>query len=423
MKKIISSYESSAPRVEVVPMVNKTPLEERTFSFGRSYCFGSVITPDTEGSCILLGNGLVLTALHVVFDLKKHGELISKPFASQSTVEQYYSPNNQIKLQFVKSDVVYTVPVSEIVKDGRCFLYHQRVDSSFGWDFALLQPSVDLLAFLGPGLGFDTTDYTWGRLLLTDNPKNTFFISRPIVDEINAEFTQSFIRGNPASLPPGPLSLHGDDPTPKLPSYSGGAVLNERGQIYQIKNQRNFSLYAKDILSFISRRLPEDTRRLESYYLTAILHWGLHLIGKEKPKPKPDKSQFHSIPYDKFKNAVGEMSLYSWNLTNDDRTIKVWEICDTERWDFHLSACLNPTGHHVTKFHFTLRDRSVGKGRSGFAWYEIEGHDKTATLKERSDAGETDVFEDTSLNQEVRDEVDKIDTYASALLTLAISYL
>ena len=75
------------------------------------------------------------------------------------------------------------------------------------------------------------------------------------------------------------------------------------------------------------------------------------------------------------------------------------------------------------KFHFTLRDKSVGKGRSGFAWYEIEGHNKTATLKERSDAGEVDVFTDNALDQGVKKEVDRIPSYAQEFFKKALSFI
>lgn len=421
MKKTLS-YQPKPP-FNAIPMINKTPSNELQFGFKKSYCFGSVITPTTEGSCILLKNGLILTSLHVIFDLKKHGELCTPSDSKERSVEQYYAPLQNIQLQFVQSDVVYTLPVANIVKDGRRFLYHQRVDETFGWDFALLQPSVDILNLLGPGLDFDQTDYTYGRSLLTDNPENTFFVSRPIVDTVNMEFTQSFLRGTPTPIPGGPLSLHGDDPTPKIPSYSGGVVLTQKGQIYQIKNQRDYSLYAHDVLSFLNRSLPEDTRHLDSYYRTGIDHWGLHLIGKIKAKLKPDKSGYHSIPFTEFKSAVGEISNFSWRITNDDRTIKVWEICNTDQWDFHLSACLDPTGQHITKFHFTLRDNDIGKGRSGFAWFEIEGHNKHATLQARADAGEKDVFNDESLTQDIKDHIANIDHYANSIFLCALGFI
>ena len=128
-----------------------------------------------------------------------------------------------------------------------------------------------------------------------------------------------------------------------------------------------------------------------------------------------------SVPLDKFTSAVQVVSDYSWTAGTGERTIKVWNIAHEGNWDFHLSAILDPTGRHVTKFHFTLR-QGPGKGTDAFAWFKISGQDRNATLGAREDAGQVGLFA-AQLPDSVSAHVAKIDTYAQSLFTKTKSFI
>ena len=409
----------------ITPLFNITPIKDQPSKFKKSYCFGTIVTPKTIGSCILLEDGSVLTSLHVIFDLKKHKSIYDVPPENQPPIKDFYAPPEGMELYFVKNNCVYLVKVTEVIKDGRPHLYHQRVDSKFGWDYALLKPSADLLEVLGPGMELDKTDYTHGRRLMTENPSNTFFISRPNIDWVNFEFSQYLVKGSPRLLQTGPLSLYGDDPTPSFTSFSGGAVINGQGKLYQIKNQAEYSLYTNDIARFMAET-PQDTQILPYYYQFGIKD--VLFIGKKETKKRPvDKAVYHSVPFLALKNAIGnlnsthELCDTDWGLTNDDRTIKVWEISKTEKWDFHFSAVMDTTGSNMTKFHFTLRDREEGKSRSAFYWYTLIGHNKEATLSTQSIAGES--IELSELDDITCVHVMTINTYSETLFLKIIEFV
>lgn len=408
-----------------------TPLLDRTLAtvsaqqkLPNAYCFGIIETDTTIGSCILLNNGLVLVSLHVIFNLSEHKQLETNPTLD---IDALYAPLPSIHLSFIKNSIAYTCTVSEITQDGRAHLYHDRVDSNFGWDYALLKPAEDLQTLLGPGTTLESTDYTYGRGLLTENPAQTMFVSRPLIDWANFEFSQAVLTAAPKQPPAGPLSLHGDDPTPKLPSFSGGAVL-AGNQVYQIKHSTQYSLYTASILDFMRRKVS-DTRQLPYYYkfgISAVL-----LIGKKEKKkavaeaeePTIDKSIKGSLPLDKFRSAVNEVSEFMWKNTEKEGTAKVWEIRKTERWDFHLTACTNPTAQHVVKFHFTLRDRTNGdKSTSAFAWFTIVGHGKEAALGPRENASEVRLFTDPEIDAETQAHLERIETYAAQIFEKALAY-
>ena len=247
-------------------------------------------------------------------------------------------------------------------------------------------------------------------------PRKLMLLERGLT---NFEYTQMFIRAEPRAQSTGPLMLHGDDPTPSIKSFSGGGVLNQKGQLYQFKSQANYTLYAKDVYDFIARPKPEDTRVLPYYYQFGISN--ILFIGKKnKSFTITPPQKYNSVPFDKFKNAVNYYSFENigavWPLTTrENGTIKVWEIYKTDRWDFHLSACQDPTGTNVTKFHFTLRNIEICKAQSGFAWFSIEGHNDSARLGIRANAGETEVFTDTSLDETLKMHVARIQEYASAI--------
>jgi len=128
-----------------------------------------------------------------------------------------------------------------------------------------------------------------------------------------------------------------------------------------------------------------------------------------------------SVPLDKFTSAVQVVSDYSWTAGTGERTIKVWNIAHEGNWDFHLSAILDPTGRHVTKFHFTLR-RGPGKGTDAFAWFKISGQDRSATLGAREDAGQVNLFT-AALPASVSAHVGNINTYAQSLFTKTKSFI
>ena len=120
---------------------------------------------------------------------------------------------------------------------------------------------------------------------------------------------------------------------------------------------------------------------------------------------------YNSIPRDDFHNAVVKYytnNFLPWNKGRSQNTIQVYEIANAGDYDLHLSAMYDPTGRNVTKFHFTLR-RGPGKGVDAFAWFEILGFNKGATLRPRKNEGQISLFSDLNLPKQVRTEVDKIE--------------
>ena|GEM_PF-5652673 len=134
-----------------------------------------------------------------------------------------------------------------------------------------------------------------------------------------------------------------------------------------------------------------------------------------------------SVPKEKIKSALFTLG-YGWKLGSDERTMSVWQIALDDDWDFHFTAMFDPTGLNMTKCHFTIRHRTGGtKGDDAFAWFDVEGQNKTATPGARENAGVTaywtvDSTEYNTVTEEIRTEFANIDTWASDIITTAASY-
>ncbi len=137
-----------------------------------------------------------------------------------------------------------------------------------------------------------------------------------------------------------------------------------------------------------------------------------------------------SVPLEHFDHAAKlVLKGKEWQKKKDsgvpsskERTIAVWDIAQDGPWELHLSAMMNETGHHVQKFHFTLR-RGPGKGYDVFSWFKIRGYNREAELLARKDEGMTGLFGHKSVPYTVAKEAKRIDEYAAKIFATARSYI
>ena len=108
------------------------------------------------------------------------------------------------------------------------------------------------------------------------------------------------------------------------------------------------------------------------------------------------------------------------------------ELSQTEEWDFHLTAIKGGgSGEYVTKYHYTLRNKSTGnKGDDAFAWYEIQGKDSDATLKNATPTrenggmtGKEGLFERADLPEVIKDKIKKMNETARAIFAKTKSFI
>jgi len=130
-----------------------------------------------------------------------------------------------------------------------------------------------------------------------------------------------------------------------------------------------------------------------------------------------------SIPKSNFHNAALAYFRGMGILMKPEprQTIQVYEIARDGDFELHLSAIYQHSVVDMNKFHFTIR-KGPGKGTDAFAWYEITGYNKAATLSERMDRGDTTLFNLGSLPPGVRHHVKNIDLYAHEIFKLAVGY-
>ena len=134
----------------------------------------------------------------------------------------------------------------------------------------------------------------------------------------------------------------------------------------------------------------------------------------------------NSVPKEKLLSAI---NLTSWTKGSDERTMTVWQIAEDENWDFHFTAMYDPTGINMTKFHFTIRNKvGGGKGDDAFAWFEVKGHNKLATLGPRENAGKVEYWnkgtiENDRVSKKIRDCFPKIDSLAPKLLSKIVEFI
>jgi hypothetical protein len=133
-----------------------------------------------------------------------------------------------------------------------------------------------------------------------------------------------------------------------------------------------------------------------------------------------------SVLREKVKSAIYMLG-YGWTLGSDERTMSVWQIAENDDWDFHFTAMYDPTGYNMTKCHFTIRRKTGQKGDDAFAWFDVEGHNKTATCGTRENAGkvmywQADSEEFNLVSEEIRGDFANIDDWANTIVTTSASF-
>jgi len=134
----------------------------------------------------------------------------------------------------------------------------------------------------------------------------------------------------------------------------------------------------------------------------------------------------NSVPKDKLLSAIHTLAVGTKGT--DERTMTVWQIAEDENWDYHFTAMYDPTGNNMTKFHFTIRHKVDHKGDDAFAWFEVQGHNKEATLRPRDDAGKVAYWnpgsaENQSVPEEIRNLFPDIDNFATTLMETIVAYI